>query len=401
MSLARNISVGGILIALTGMSYVHREQTASLSTYRAKASAQREKADAALEGTLLLERYRRQSKDFRKLSDTEINGVKAKLKAGLGDASARVEKLDATEAERASARKLVSQLGDFLALSAKLEPTLFLRDIYSKPEARTAHDAMLATLGSLKSSASVGAATAQAALETRLSRLDLFFYAFAAAALVFLLSIPLISHAAYAVPLRRLLRRAHELEGSGAGKGGAHAQITGALEELSRRVQTQQGERRAFVQAIAGELRTKGESELAEWLELEEGRELKLDERLVDLRELTRSACEELERRDPSHVWKAVLPAEPLPALVDTSRLVAGLTRLGQKLSLQAPTGGGFRLELVRAFRAGAPAGIEIRISDVHRPTNGARGPVSDLLVHWISMNGFALRLAERVVRRP
>src|SRR4051794_13268120 len=71
---------------------------------------------------LNLEKYRRTSSLFRKMTQSEIEGGKEHLRSGFSRNLSQLDRLDPTSNEKALASKVDDQLNQFLEASAKIEP---------------------------------------------------------------------------------------------------------------------------------------------------------------------------------------------------------------------------------------------------------------------------------------
>src|SRR3954466_2057331 len=94
-----------ILASIGGMIYVHQK---SLDEPRKKLlqmdTLQRRQTSLA-DMSVALERYRRQSSSFRKMTDEQIEQAKTDLRTTIRDGLAQFDKLDPTPAERQTTQK--------------------------------------------------------------------------------------------------------------------------------------------------------------------------------------------------------------------------------------------------------------------------------------------------------
>lgn len=392
------------------------------------------------ETRLQFERYRLASKDFRRLGDAGILAAKGALKRSVSSLTSRLESTD-----RADIQRLDRQLDAFMALSARIEPMLFLKDVYLKDEARSAHEAMLTTLSAIRASIDQRIERNQARSESLLRQSRALQFGVAGASVVFagfwLLSV----YWAFVRPLRGLLKRAREvglgswLRSEPTRLRGVHAEIERMIDRLAESVEAQQRDRQRFVTELAQDLRapvvplqtnaqliaSRAEElppeqrahaeaqirrsalrlnqtldDLFDVLQVESGT-LRLEERILDLRELVHRVARHWSGGGTAHDVRAVVPSLPVWAFVDAARLERVLSHLVGKRVQYAPQGCRLALTLrpVASPRGAAFAGgVEILVSD-QGSAGRASGPEQALSRHWIAENGFGLGLAERVVR--
>lgn len=426
---------------------------------RIEALAQRQAIASSL--VLDLERYRRTAKDFRKLTDAEIEKTKTRLTDAVSGGVAKLEHLNPTAEEHRIESALDGKLADFMELSAKLEPTLFLRDAFIKEPARSLHESIVADLVQLEKSAAAHVAAAQAELQRPVPGTSRWILMAAFVALGMTALLLLRTYLTFTRPIARLRGRAESLSrgphshaagsmASGATPSGqeppssrplkgAYGEIEEILRDLSLTVDSLRKERHQFVTAIAQDLRSPlvalqaGASLLAEnsvhaletdrraaaevvgrslfrlssslddlndIVEIERS-DIRLDEKIVDIRGIVAETSRRLTGAGASHEVKLSLPAMPVWAMVDPSRFERVLVHLLAKTMSFMPQGGRIDVSMARPSR-GSFRGLEIVIQDAERLAHGrgaATGPEQELLRHWVAENGFGMALVSKVVR--
>lgn len=429
-----------LVLAVCGMGLIFGFQAYESKKETAHLEALAERKSVAQGLTLELEKYRRENGTFRKLGDAQIASIKADLKKTVADATRKLDELDSTEEERALSRKLNQQLGDFFVLSAKLEPMLFLRDVYLKEPAREAHAAMLSTIDKIRASAEERKASLGDNFAAKRGRWTQALVAVGAAAVGFLALLLINVFVVYVRPLRRLLARARDIrEGKlvrddASRLRGDYAEIERSLDELALSVESQERERQQFVTAVATDLRVPlvplqtsasllasvGErlapeqraeasevvrrsvtrlsrtlDDLNDVLLIDRG-DIRLEEKIVDLREVASRAAQVMGGVGGSHDVRMQLPSLPIWASVDGLRLERVMIHLISKVMQYSPQGGGIEVSV----SPGKTGGMEIRVHEGMRERAGgmrATGPEVELLRHWVSENGFGMTLAQRI----
>lgn len=386
--------------------------------------------------------YRRQSATFRKLNDAEISQIKNKLKTDVSQAITKLDSLSPTPEERAWTQSLNQMLADFFVLSAKLEPQLFLRDVFQKDEAQAAFNGMVKVVNQINQSAhshyeSVKTDTDKK--ETNLSRAWIGLGAGFLALVVFLFMSIFLS---YIRPIRQLQARSRAIQ-SGKFKSekplalrGAYAEVAETMDELALLVESSQRDRQNFVTAVTTDLRVpiiplqtsahllasvgdqltpeqRAEAfdvvirsvgrisrmleDLGDALQVDRG-DIRLAEKTMDLRELLGSSSSLFTGAGATHEVRINQPSLPIWGMVDRPRMERVLMHLISKVIQYAPEGGIVDLTVNRV----KSGGVEFVIAPLSRertPKGAPRasGPEQDVLAHWVSENGFGLTLAQRI----
>ena len=358
--------VGVVALAVAAMGAMFGLQTRELSQDLARISSFRERVEIEQGLELALEKYRRTSGVFRKMDEGQIAAAKNSLRSTLGKGVDRLATLDPAPEDLAAGKKLKAQVDEFLELSAKLEPMLFLRDVFLKPEAQEAHAGMLKTVSTLHQSTR---SRWDASIKQAGNKQSRFTRAFLFSALVVLgaagawVAILFIWHAR---PLSRLRSRVSEIESGKLRRDrsstlkGTYREVEACLDHLAETVSAARAERRSLVHALATDLRvpilplqsgsmllaspqaesmdpalrretaegvrrgavrlSRSLDDLMDLLPLEEG-DLRLDEKMIDLRDVAQTAAKMLTGPGAPHDIRVYVPQQPLWARVDPSRL--------------------------------------------------------------------------------
>lgn len=438
-----------LVLSVGAMVGLHGWEVRSLQAEGAKIEtfAQRQAVAGSL--VLDLERYRRQSKDFRKLSDAEIEKTKAHLTDSLSSGVATLERLAPTPEEHQIESALEAKLADFMVLSAKLEPTLFVRDVFVKEPARELHESIVEDLAQLQRTAAKHVQQARVELLRPVPGSSRWILIAGGVALAMAALLLLRNYLAFARPIALLRARAENLsrglhnhattDGEKRPLRGVYGEIEHTLRDLSHTVDSLRKERHQFVTAIAQDLRAPlvalqaGSSLLAEpvassnendrraagevvsralfrlsshlddlsdIVEIERA-DIRLDEKIVDVRGIVAETARRLSGRGATHDIKVGLPPMPVWAMVDPGRFERVLVHLLAKTMSFMPQGGRIDVSMARPTR-GSFRGLEIMIQDAERLAHGrgaATGPEQELLRHWVSENGFGMALVSKVVR--
>jgi K+-sensing histidine kinase KdpD len=408
--------------------------------------AQRQKAATNL--MLEFEHYRRESGRFRRMSEKDIEATKDRLKDGISQSLSLFDALDPAEEDKTLRQSIAEKTSSFIMTSAKLEPTLFLRDIYYKEEVRQMHDEILADLSRMEESATRRIAAIKPELQKagRRSVQLLAGMALMVASLMMLLLAR--QHFSYVRPIARLRERMNDLKNGTTTTDsthrfrGAHAEIYATMSELSRTVESQRKERHQFLMAVANDLRTPlvtlqvganmlsvpaekldqhKKAQTAELIKRSaykisktlddlkdianiDSTDIRLDEEIVDLGELIERTVRMLGGASSSHPISYTVPQATLWTLIDPQRFERVIVNLVNKISTVSPQGGKIEISVYRGI-TGQNRGIEIIVQDSELDppagpqNNWATGPETDLLKHWISENGFGMLLAHKILK--
>lgn len=439
------LSIGAI-VGLHGLEVrALQAEGAQIETF-----AQRQAIASSL--ILDLERYRRGAKDFRSLSNAEIDKVKDRLSNAVASGVAKLERLQPTAEEHRIESAIDKKLADFMVLSAQLEPQLFLRDAFIKESARALHESIVGDLAHLQKMAAAHVEKAKADLMTPVPGQTRWILVAAAISLAMTALLLLRAFLVYVRPISRLRARADSLSRGPhnhtpvATDGepsrplvGAYGEIERIMRDLSSTVDSLRKERHQFVTAIAQDLRTPlvalqagagllaeptarstdndrraasevvGRSlfrlsssleDLNDIVEIERS-DIRLDEKIVDVRGIVAETARRLTGPGASHEVKLGLPSMPVWAMIDPARFERVLVHLMAKAMSFMPQGGRIDVSMARPTR-GSFRGLEIVIQDAERVAHGrgaATGPEQELLRHWVAENGFGMALVSKVVR--
>src|SRR4051794_21370929 len=118
--------ITALLFAVCGMGVVYSLQRQEYSKELNQINLLSERQEVSQKMIQALERYRRLSGQFRRMSEPEISKTKSSLKSDVVQGTSQLDQLDPTSEEQVWSQKLNQQLAEFMVLSAKLEPMLFL-----------------------------------------------------------------------------------------------------------------------------------------------------------------------------------------------------------------------------------------------------------------------------------
>lgn len=432
------ILLGVFLIAVTAIHWIQaRDARAKLDQLRVLSGRQNLASNLIID----LERYRRSSASFRRLGDAESSSAKDKLRSEFNRKINLLNTLNATAEDQASAALVNDKISEFLLLSARIEPTLYSRDFYQRPEAREIHDHIVASLSSMIDRAK--------ARETSLvdGKRGISFYSLRlivlATVIVFGLAVALLAvdFLQWVKPSLRLKAFAEQCKNGlptlPEHLKGVHSEIATVLRDLAATVHSQRMDRHRFIVAVSSELRPPlmaldsasemiesseaGSSEreqareivkrsvfrlsqafddLTDLLETEQ-RYLKLDEKIVDLRSTIQASARLMGGGAVVQEVRVHAPNYPIWAHVDPRRMERVLLHLVMKVLAYATNGNPVEVG-VEASQGGPAKGVEIVIqeSPLRKGTRGAVGaPEQDVLRHWVSENGYGMGLAKRIVQ--
>ncbi|MBC7691007.1 MAG: HAMP domain-containing histidine kinase [Methylotenera sp.] len=368
---------------------------------------------------LELERYRRLNGAFKKMSDRDIATAKTHLKTQLGDGISQLERLDTTEEETVIGRKVLDQTAELLLMSAKLEPTLFTKDVYQKEPIRTIHDHILASLTQLRENAASRAALIQPQTRKSAAQSLQGLLIIAALAVLFVGLMLIRQYYVSFRPTRKLREYLGEIRnGKGIGQkrpklSGVYAEIEETLFQLCSTVDAQRRDRQQFLTAVSSDLRSPimslqaasnflvgsndspsgngmgsgtGEArriqaantvkrslyrlnktleDLTDIIDVDRP-EIRLEETIVDMTETLERVGGLLSGVDSLHPISVAVPDSPIWALVDAKRVERVMITLISKLMVHRPQGGRIDVSIHKASATGASAfrGVEIHIQD-------------------------------------
>ena len=405
---------------------------------------QRQKILAKL--NLDLEKYRRMSGNFRKLTPEEVSQNKDSLKASFHEGLSALGRLVPTDEERAKERHTNEQISELLSLSTQVEPTLFSRDAYHKPEIQALHEDIVRSLRELNKKTEDRLSTVVTDTANLESRSLIFLLGAGVLILVLTLGLILRTYVAYVRPLNRLRDYASDL---GQGKPvpsqlpdfpSAFGEIQTVLNQLAQGVETHVRDRHKFILDVVADLRSPlallrsgrnlmgsvvatGEDQdqlqaseaVRRGLAIVSGSlddlndivdinrlESRLEEKTIDVSDLLRDVGRILTGTEQSHRISVTVPPIPVWASLDVKRMERVLILALSKVIETLPKGGSVAMTVSQSNQANF-RGIEISIQDAekqkHGRSNAAAGPEQDILKHWISETGLSMLLAHKIVK--
>ena len=394
----------------------------------------------------ILEKYRHDSSNFRKMWNPEIESTKAKLRSEENEGLNQLDQLDPTDKDRNTTKEIRGQIDELLKLSAKFEPMLFLKDAYIKPEVKEVHDAILKNLAAMEKSAKLRAdnlyAKSSAGRDPSMQMLEFI------SALVILLVLAIVfkNYLTFVKPLDRLEKYSSELKGdvnaidARPRLAGLYQQIATVIEDFARAVASNSKERHKFIKDVVSDLtapltmlkagkslassdasKTSKEQQLQDAATVRLGLNLlsgslddlsdvveinrlesRLDEKLIDLSEIVSDFARQLNGSGIVRDMKVTVPPMPIWVKLDGQRFERVLFHLVSKMA--ETTAENKRVHLiVNGSSQGNYDGLQILVQDEERtPGNKGRvftGPEQDLLKHWTSEKGLNMMLAHKIIK--
>ena len=435
----------GFVICVSAMVGIHWRESHEVQRQfvQSESLAERQRIAASLIGSL--EKYRRLSGSFRRLGEGASASAKSQLKTEMTQGIERLAKLDPIQEERDLSSRITERLTDLMVLSAKYEPQLYLRDVYQRPEAHEIHDSMVSGLIQLgKNAKARGELVNSGMSSTAENSMKMLLLAATALIAIGLLAF-LNTYLAHVRPMSRLRKKAEELKSGKIASGqlpirlnGAAAEIASIMDALALTVERQQNERQQFITAVACDLRaplltlqtsanllaimgdklderqrlqasdavkrsvfrlSKTLEDLTEITDIDR-MDIRLDEKIVDVRDLVSDVARNLGGAGASHEVSHSVPSMPIWTLLDPKRFERVLLNLISKMMQYLPQGG--QIEIGVKPAGGGYQGLEIAVQD-GKKGNGKQkvmsGPEQDLLKHWVSENGFGMAMAHKIVR--
>jgi len=449
------------ILAIGSMLGIHWKQVREMEVgweYKDRLTERREVAQALV---LELEQYRAEAANFRRIPETQVVAAKTRIKTRLNQGINALEQLtksaDAASASNGSPSDreridvLRNQFGEYLVLSAKLEPMYYSRNVYQNPEMEKLHDSIRANLEKVSETSK---ALSNAALQrTGSSDKRYLILLGSAAALATLMLGMILLHTYFRLtrPLDAMRARIREIrsQGTAATKTkplpGVYGEAEKTLSELVTTVEMHQQDRQRFINAIVTDLRpaltgieTGGNvllsinerldgkqrmqahetvrrslfrvsgvlGDLTDLLD-EDFTRIRLNEKIMDLGELLKQVGAMLGGPGSPHRITVSVPPLPMWASVDPERMERVLINLISKQMLFQPQGGQIHLTLMGSTEEPSD-GAEISVFSAGEASRGSgeaetdaapSGPEQDLLRHWASQSGFGLSLAYKVAR--
>ena len=443
-----------VTFALGAMVLLHRQSVQQHDRLRAHVEQLQQRQGPLRDMSVSLEKYRRMSAHFRKMTPGEMDQSKESLKQAITAGVNQIERLDPNSDENESLSSIRHNLDSMIEFAVKFERTAFNKDAYQKAEMVALHDKISHTLSDLDESTQTRIDEIEAQSRTAqdhatpvligLSVVILALFAFHFVSELWI----------YERPLRRLHQYSQALRSGSLDMQkmptfrGRFGEVQSALAQLTQMVQGHARERHKFILDVVSDLRSplimlnegkhllgrsgRSPNEPNEIDELDELRALdsvkrglamlsgslddmediveyarldsRLDENLCDLSELVNDVARSL-NAGPGLEKQIMTTVPPMPIWVriDARRfervIMQAITKVASTLhqgtslhvTVEQPTQGSFR-------------GVEVIIQDSERARNqgvivSSSGPEVDVLKHWISEKGLGLTLSHRVIK--
>ena len=205
-----------------------------------------------------LEKYRGMSGNFKRMYERDIASAKSRLKSEINDQVSILDKLDPTDEERLTGRKIIEETSELMLTAARLEPQLFSRDVYQKEQIREIHEKITALATGLieQSTAQLELLQSQAAGKANRSLEALLGLAGFAVLMITLMLTR--QYFIYARPLKILAKRIHGFgppPKNATRLKGIYGELETTIQNLVQNVETLRKERHQFLTAVATDLR--------------------------------------------------------------------------------------------------------------------------------------------------
>jgi signal transduction histidine kinase len=441
-----------VTFALGAMVVLHRQSVQQHDRLRAHVEQLQERQGALRDMSISLEKYRRMSAHFRKMTPAEMDQAKDSLRESIATGLNEIAKLDPDAEERGSMDSVRHNLDSMIEFAVKFERTAYNKDAYQKAEMVALHDRIGHALSGLDESTQARIAEIENQSRTAQDHATPVLIGMSGLVLALFVFHLVSEYWMYERPLRRMHQYSQALRAGTLDLQkmptlrGRFGDIQSALAQLTQMVQGHARERHKFILDVVSDLRsplimlTEGKHLLGRAGEsLDEAEELRsldsvkrglamlsgclddmediveyarldsrLDENLCDLSELVNDVARSLNAGPglEKQITTAV-PPMPIWVRVDARRfervIMQAITKVASTLhqgtsihvSVDQPTHGSFR-------------GVEIVVQDSERAREhasgvGARisnsGPEVDVLKHWISEKGLGLTLSHRVIK--
>jgi signal transduction histidine kinase len=215
--------------------------------------------------SLGLERYRRESANFRHMDAAQIAAAKSEIEDAFRDGSTQLAGLsDLLPNDRAQIVTLPARLSELLSASARAEKSIYSKDAYQKDDIRGLHGQIEKTLIRLETTTEnqigdIGGAVTNPAV----SKSTWVEIAVACWILALLMILMVRNYLVHFRPLERLLRHAESLRagrppsaGTSTGRlSGVYGEIQASLGYLSQTVENHVKERHKFILDVVADLR--------------------------------------------------------------------------------------------------------------------------------------------------
>ena len=377
--------------------------------------------------SLSLEQYRRAALAFRTLDTSQITEIKNDLKGDFSKGLNELDLLRASSEDILLSQTIRQKLDDFFKLSAKYEPTLFLKDAYQRPEVVTIHEEITDQIATLEKNAQIRLSALNEVPASNLDRSTRILIAIAGGILFLVSLIFLRNFLVYLRPLKKLHRYAVQtMEAAGQldielpkGLSHAHHEIAQALRDTIAVLSGLRKERQKFIQDIVHDLKapllilqkhqqwitgegaeafSAGLSLLAGSLgDLEDLTHLnmlapRIQEKTVDLSDVISEVSQKVISTQIAGNVRVTVPSLPIWVRIDSDRFERVMVQLFSKLVEVLPP----RQE-IQASAALTAQGIEITLGGAN--PHALSGPELDLMKHWVSQQGFGMILAHKIIK--
>jgi signal transduction histidine kinase/heme exporter protein D len=437
-----------VTFALGAMVVLHRQSVQQHDRLRAHVEQLQQRQGALRDMTVSLEKYRRMSAHFRKMTPTEMDQAKDSLRQALTAGLTQFEKLDPNAEETSSLNSVRHNLDAMMEFAVKFERTAYNKDAYQKAEMVSLHDRIGRTLADLDESTQGRIADVETQSRNAQDHATPVLVGLSGLILALFVFHFVSEYWIYERPLRRMHHYSQALRAGTLDVQkmptlkGRFGDIQSALAQLAQMVQGHARERHKFILDVVSDLRsplimlTEGkhllgsagqsldsEEELRTIDSVKRGLAMlsgslddmediieyarldsRMDENLCDLSELVNEVSRTL-NAGPGLEKQISTAVPPMPIWVrlDARRfervIMQAITKVASTLhqgtsihvSVEQPVHGSFR-------------GVEIIIQDSERARDqgirvSSSGPEVDVLKHWISEKGLGMTLAHRVIK--
>jgi signal transduction histidine kinase/heme exporter protein D len=438
-----------VTFALGSMVFLHRQSIQQHDRLRAHVEQLQQRQGSLRDMSVSLEKYRRMSAHFRKMTPSEMDQAKESLRQAVIAGLSQFEKLDPNSEENGAMQTIRQNLDAMIEFAVKFERTAYNKDAYQKAEMVALHDKIGRTLNLLGDSTQTRIDAIEAQSRTAqdhatpvlvaLSALILALFVFHFASEIWIYERPLRRMHAYAQALRAGTLDLQRM----APVRGRFGDIQSALSQLTQMVQGHARERHKFILDVVSDLRSplvmltegkyllgrSGETvDAAEELRaldsvkrgmvmlsgcLEDMEDIveyarldsRLEENLCDLSELVNDVSRSLNAGPglEKQISTAV-PPMPIWVRIDARRFERVMMQVITKVASTLHSGTSIQVSVEQPTQ-GSFRGVEIVIQDSERARDQASrmapgtGPEIDVLKHWISEKGLGLTLAHRVIK--
>jgi signal transduction histidine kinase len=437
-----------VTLALVSMVLIHRQSIDQYQKKQTRIELLQGRQGELRDMSVGLEKYRRLSANFRKMTPMEIDAAHEQLRKSLREGIEKLQQLDPTADETAAMEDIQRNVESMIDFAEKFERTAYNKDAYQKAEMVSYHDGISTDLKQLAESTENRVKALEGDSNQKRDRATYAMIALASLIVLFWLGNWGRVFWSEERPLRRLFRFSEDLRNGtfdpakSKGLSGVYGDIQSSLTDLFQMVQGHSRERHKFILDVVSDLRSplamvsagkhllgrgsekvdpneelmaidsvkRGLAVLSGSLEdfddiVEYSRlDSRLDENLVDLSEMicevarSLNAGAGLEKQISTSV-----PPIPVWIRVDARRFQRVLMQSISRVASTLRRGGGIHIQVQQPSQ-GPFRGVEILIQDAERARdsgvkNAGSGPHVDVLKHWISEKGLGMTLAHRVIK--